>query len=144
MARKNIMKKKFYNLIVVAGLWLFLGMNENTALGMDRWAALSLLESGNNDAAVGRAGEVSRFQIKPALWERYCGEYPATARFNPQMALRVAQAIMDDRCAAFERHFHRHPTNFEYYILWNAPAQIRKPARVVAARANRFCNLVAS
>jgi len=138
------MNTNLKNILLAGGVWLSLMIAGRPALAMDRWAALSLLESGNNDAAIGHAGEVSRFQIKPMLWEKYGGEYPATARFNPQMALRVAQAIMDDRCAAFERHFHRHPTNFEYYILWNAPAQIRKPARVVAARANRFCNLVAS
>ena len=30
--------------------------------------ALGMIESGNNDRGIGRAGEVSRFQIHPAVW----------------------------------------------------------------------------
>ena len=30
------------------------------------------------------------------------------------------------------------------HVLWNAPAQIQRPGRAVAERANRFCNLVGS
>jgi hypothetical protein len=101
-----------------------------------------LIESGNNDAAVGRAGEVTRYQIKPLLWARYCQPYPVTARTDPQAALRAAQLIMSARCRKFEHHFNRAPTDFEYYILWNAPAQVRNPNRIVSDRANRFCNLV--
>lgn len=136
------MKTNFKHILLTGGLWLFLGLGSRPAEAMNRWAALSMLESGNNDAAIGRAGEVSRFQIKPALWEKYGGPYPVTARTNPLAALFVAQAIMGDRCGEFERRFHRSPTDFEYYVLWNAPAQIQKPRRVVAERASRFCHLV--
>jgi hypothetical protein len=134
------MKKRFKNLALSAVLgWL---LNSSTAAAMDRWTALSLLESGNNDAAIGPAGEVSRFQIKPRLWAEFFGEDRAAAPTNPRVALRVAQAIMRERCAAFERRFHRPPTNFEYYVLWNAPCQVRKPGKAVTERADRFCNLV--
>jgi len=110
------------------------------AEAMDRWSALSLLESGNDDAAVGSAGEVSRFQIKPQIWRRYA---PAQADWrNPGAAAAVARQAMQDRCAAFERSAHRQPTDFEFYVLWNAPAQIQSPGRAVSARAKRFCNLV--
>ena len=135
------MKIKF---VAACGLFWWLSAGGLPALGMDRWAALSLMESGNNDAAVGRAGEVSRYQINPVLWAQYCPAGKTAARTNPQVALRVAQSIMSVRCAEFERHFHRSPTNFEYYVLWNAPAQVHKPNRVVARRARRFCNLVGS
>ena len=109
---------------------------------MDRWAALSQLESGDNDCAVGAAGEVSRYQMKLDLWRQY-----ATTNADwqkPADALKVAQELMKDRCADFEETFHRPPTDFEFYVLWNAPAQIRKPAKNVRERAERFCNLVAS
>jgi len=132
------------HLLLAGGLLCLLILGRLPAAGMDRWAALSLLESGDNDAAVGRAGEVSRFQIKPGLWEQYGPPGPAAARTNPRAALRVARAIMDSRCGEFKRRFHRSPTDFEYYVLWNAPAQIQKPGRVVAERATRFRNLVAS
>ena len=110
--------------------------------GMERWAALAQLESGNNDHALGAAGEVSRYQIKPRVWHRYA---PATANWrNAEQSLPIAQAAMRDRCANFERTFRRSPTDFEFYVLWNAPAQIRKPSATVAKRARRFCNLLKS
>jgi len=130
------------HIIMAGGLLCLLILGRLPAAAMDRWAALSLIESGNNDAAVGRAGEVSRFQIKPSLWEQYGPPDPVAARTNPRAALRVARAIMNSRCGEFERRFHRPPTDFEYYVLWNAPAQIQKPARAVAERAARFSNLV--
>jgi hypothetical protein len=107
---------------------------------MERWSALSQIESGDNDRAVGSAGEVSRYQIKPGLWRRYA---PNDADWtNPTNALSVARLAMQERCAAFERSMHRPPTDSEFYILWNAPAQIDRPGKAVLARAKRFCNLV--
>ena len=126
------------NFIVACGLSWLLSVATTPALGMDRWTA----RSGNNDAAIGRAGEVSRYQIKPHLLQKYGGPWSLLARTNPQAALCVAQAIMRGRSMDFEHQFHRPPTEFEYYILWNAPAQIGKPGRAVSARAKRFCNLV--
>ncbi|HXG49204.1 MAG TPA: hypothetical protein VNO52_16390, partial [Methylomirabilota bacterium] len=41
------------------------------AVGFSLLEALSLIESGNNDRAIGRAGEVSRYQILPTVWRRY-------------------------------------------------------------------------
>ncbi len=107
---------------------------------MDRWAALSQIESGDNDLAIGAEGEVSRYQMKRELWRRYA---PASANWNKREdALSVAQQMMKERCAAFERAFHRPPTDFEFYVLWNAPAAIERPPKAVCERAERFCNLV--
>src|ERR1700722_2135395 len=39
-----------------------------SARAMDRWAALSMIESGDDDRAVGSLGEISRYQIRPYLW----------------------------------------------------------------------------
>ena len=107
---------------------------------LDRWSALSQIESGDNDRALGSAGEVSRYQIKPEVWRRYA---PAKADWaNPDDALSVARETMQERCAEFEGAFHRPPTDFEFYILWNAPAQIQRPGKAVSGRAERFCNLI--
>jgi hypothetical protein len=107
---------------------------------MDRWAALSQVESGDKDTAVGRAGEVSRFQILPELWERYA---PKDAHWeNPGDALKVAKQVMQERCDDFEKQFKRSPTDFEFYVLWNKPAEVERPSRAAAERAERFCNLV--
>jgi hypothetical protein len=107
---------------------------------MDRWAALSQLETRDNDNAIGSAGEVSRFQIKPKLWQRYAG---LSANWtNPTQALAAAQELMKERCTGFERRHNRPPTDFEFYVLWNAPGQLNKPAKAVRERAERFCRLV--
>lgn len=109
---------------------------------MERWTALAQIESGNNDHALGLAGEISRYQIKPRVWHRYA---PASANWrNAEQSLPIAKAAMRDRCAAFQRTFRRPPTDFEFYVLWNAPGQIRKPSATVMKRAQRFCNLVNS
>jgi hypothetical protein len=131
------MKSMMVSLGVV--LVLSAGMQSHA---MERWAALAQIESGNNDHALGLAGEISRYQIKPRIWHSYA---PATANWrNVEQSLPIAKAAMRDRCAAFERNFRRPPTDFEFYVLWNAPGQIRKPSETVAKRARRFCNLVKS
>ena len=88
---------------------------------LDCWTALAMVESGEHDSAVGRHGEISRHQILPAFWRSG----------NP----------LDSRVAQFERVHRRAPSDFEFYVLWNTPAQIKHPHRAVAERARRFMNL---
>lgn len=122
---------KFSTLVCVAVVWAAV----STAFGMDRWSALSMLESGNNDYAVGQRGEISRYQIMPALW-------PGGNPQNGQEALAAAQEIMNVRLSHFEKAHGRPATDFEFYILWNAPWQMNHPSKAVAERAQRFSNLV--
>ena len=138
------MRTYFPNIILAGWVGLVLLLTAGRAGAMDRWAALSYMESRNNDNAIGRAGEVSRYQIQPGLWERYTGDRSLRYRRNGRVALRVAQWIMYERCAEFARRYHRSPTNFEYYVLWVAPAQIHQPSRAVVKRAWRFCHLLES
>jgi len=51
--------------------------------------------------------------------------------------------LMDKRIHTFHDHFGRQPTDFEFYALWNAPAQALngKISPKVAARCERFANL---
>jgi hypothetical protein len=107
----------------------------SSARGMDRWAALSMIESGNDDSAIGSLGEVSRFQIRPYLW-------PGGNPHNAGVALDVAQKIMKPRVAKFKQAHNRAPSDFEFYVLWNAPQEVNHPCRAVAKRAERFANLV--
>ncbi|HEY1786682.1 MAG TPA: hypothetical protein VGJ73_00935 [Verrucomicrobiae bacterium] len=107
----------------------------SSAHAMDRWAALSMIESGNDDSAIGSLGEVSRFQIRPYLW-------PGGNPHNAGVALDVARKIMKPRVARFEHSHNRVPTDFEFYVLWNAPQEVNHPCRAVAKRAERFANLV--
>jgi hypothetical protein len=107
----------------------------SSARAMDRWAALSMIESGDDDSAIGSLGEVSRFQIRPYLW-------PGGNPHNAGVALDVAQKIMKPRVAKFEHAHNRVPTDFEFYVLWNAPQEVNHPCRAVSKRAQRFANLV--
>jgi hypothetical protein len=106
-----------------------------SAFGMNRWEALSMLETGNNDYAIGRCGEISRFQIRAQLWP---GGDPQDAR----AALAVARIIMQVRVKQFEQTHNRQPSDFEFYVLWNAPAEVDHPVPCVVERAQRFVNLV--
>jgi hypothetical protein len=120
------------------GVLLLIGlglMMTATASAMDRWAALSMIESGNDDGAIGPGGEVSRFQIRRSLW-------PGGDPQNPKIATAVAQEIMRSRLAKFQQSHKREATDFEFYVLWNAPWQADHPSTVVTERARRFANLV--
>jgi hypothetical protein len=105
------------------------------ASAMDRWAALSMIESGDDDGAVGPGGEISRFQICPDLWP---GGDPQDAKIS----LAAAQDIMHPRLDAFQKSHKRAATDFEFYVLWNAPWQADHPSKAVTERARRFANLV--
>jgi hypothetical protein len=120
--------------LFVKTLFILLILSAN-ALGMDRWDALAMFESGGNDRVVGQAGEISRYQIRRELW-------PGGNPLDACVALANAQRIMSPRLVAFERTHGRTPDDFEFYILWNAPAQINRPRPAVAERARRFVNLV--
>jgi len=126
------MNVRFLVTLAVAGLGL-----ATPAFAMDRWDALSMIESGNNDRAIGAVGEVSRYQIRPEFW-------PGGNPENPRVALTVAQRTMQARVDHFVLRHHRQPTDFEFYILWNAPWQTDHPSAIVKERAQRFVNLVQS
>ena len=110
------------------------------SFGMDRLAALSMIETGNNDRMVGRAGEISRYQILKREWRSVTN----SARYaDPETAKAVTMKLIDRRVQAFQAAYNRPPTNFEYYALWNAPAQVLegRVSRVVAERCRRYANL---
>lgn len=106
-----------------------------SASGMNRWDALSMLETGNDDSAVGSCGEISRYQIRAELW-------PGGNPQNPHAALTAARNIMQARTSYFQKTHGRSPSDFEFYVLWNAPAEVDHPVSCVVERAQRFVNLV--
>lgn len=80
--------------------------------------ALSLHESNNNDFAVGKRGEVSRYQVMPQIWRM------ATLSRNwrsPAIANSVACKIIRERWTWFKNGTKREPTPQEFYAMWNAP-----------------------
>lgn len=122
-------------------LFLMCFAGAGNVLGMDRFAALSMIESGDDDFAHGRHTEVSRYQIRREVWLQATNA-PIELATNAAVALDVARVIADKRCQDFEKKRGRAPTDFEFYVLWNSPQQVDNPSRVVRARAQRFVNLM--
>ncbi len=108
--------------------------------------ALSQIESGGNDHAIGRANEISRFQILPSVWR----EHTASRNYhNESVAWTVAQRIIKPRQEAFSRAMRREPLPREVYCLWHRPGRFASEGYMVSrmsgsvqARAKRFANLI--
>jgi hypothetical protein len=110
--------------------------------------ALGQIESNDNDHAIGAHGEVSRYQIMPAVWRQH-QHAPIHKASDPRVSTAIARAELTNRIRFFFSHTHREPTPFDLYVLWNygivlyyqhnfdpthIPATIRE-------RATRFANL---
>lgn len=118
---------------------------------MDRFDALSQIESHDNDHAVGPQREVSRYQILPEFWTQTgTGNKRANVTpwpTDPGTAKNVANSIMQARCGAFEARYHHAPDDFEFYILWHRPAcyigrAVPRPITAIEAdRGRRFARL---
>jgi hypothetical protein len=109
--------------------------------------ALGMIESGNDDRGIGRAGEVSRYQIHPAVWKNYSESRDYQ---NPESALQVARQHWNYLTNYFRDRAGREPTPFDMYVLWNTRFghYARKGfdrarlSPVIRERAQRFVNLV--
>lgn len=124
---------------------LVLGMLSAEA-GLSKLEAISMIETGNNDRAVGGAGEVSRYQIMPRVWKRYT---TSTAYADSDLSTQVADQHLAYLESVFQKRTGREPTDFDRYVLWNAGptyyARIGFSAQrvhpVIRERASRFVNL---
>lgn len=132
--------------ITVGALMLFGSVSWFNCSALTVREALGMIESGNNDRAVGRAGEISRYQIKKSVWRKHSS---SSVYVDKDHAWKVAEQVFSIRSREFQRSTSRKPDPFELYVLWNAPGQFRasgykrnRISKVVAERANRFANLV--
>jgi hypothetical protein len=116
-------------------------------LDTKRLFALGMIETGNNDWMVGSAGEVSRYQLSPAVWKSYSKSYEYR---NPEVSLQVARQHWLYLATYFKEKTGRVPTDFDMYVLWNTrygyyahkSFSKRLISPVVQDRAQRFVNLV--
>jgi len=116
-------------------------------LNWPRQFALAMIETGNNDHAVGGAGEVSRYQIMPTVWKHYSD---SRSYRNPDVALLVARQHWTSQYDYFKEKAGREPTDFDMYVLWNTRYGYYanrgfnrfRLHPVVQDRAQRFSNLV--
>jgi hypothetical protein len=112
-----------------------------------RLFALGMIESGNDDRGIGPGGEVSRYQIQPAVWKMYSGSRDYQVH---ELSRSVASLHWNYLATYFRERTGREPTDFDMYILWNTrmgyyagkgfDQQLVSP--VVRDRARRFVNLV--
>lgn len=117
--------------------------------GLDskRVYALGMVETGNNDRAIGLAGEISRYQLAPPVWKSYSRSMDYR---NPDVALQVARQHWSYLAGYFTEKTGRVPTDYDMYVLWNTRLGYyahhgfskRAISLVVQDRANRFVNLV--
>lgn len=109
----------------------------------DRYSALAMIETGNNDRAIGKkAHEVSRYGIRPDVWYEFAGTLPLSSAVNPFTAIQVGEALMRPRVAHFTRRHGRPPTDMEWSLLWHCPARVRHPTADDRDYALRFSNLM--
>ena len=123
------------------------GPFNSSDVGNKLFFALGMIESGNDDHGIGRAGEVSRYQIHPRVWKNYSGSREFE---NPEVSLQVAHQHWNHLTNYFRAKAGHEPTSFDMYVLWNTrfgyyarngfdPGRL---ASVVRDRAQRFVNLL--
>jgi hypothetical protein len=88
-----------------------------TSQAMSFWPALAEIESGNNDYAVGTVGEISRYQIRPEIWQIYSSSKHYT---DQAVALRVAQKHLAKLSHDFENATGHPPTEADCVVLWKS------------------------
>jgi len=112
-----------------------------------RLNALGMIETGNDDRAIGAAGEVSRYQLAPPVWKSYSS---SSDYRNPAISLQVARLHWNHLAAYFKEKTGRMPEDFDMYVLWNTRYGYyahynfshRQVSAIVRDRAQRFVNLV--
>lgn len=88
------------------------------ALDTDRLLhAIASVESGLNDAAVGRRDERGRYQIRPSTWAHYSRE-PFAMAHHPGPARQTAIAYLNCLARTLLDH-HRIPNVHDLAVLWN-------------------------
>jgi len=121
--------------------------DELPTLDPRRLFALGMIETGNDDRAIGRAGEISRYQLSPPVWRSYSRSMEYR---DPNTALQVARLHWNYLAAYFKDKTGRLPTDFDMYVMWNTRYGYyahrsftpRLLSAIVQDRAQRFVNLV--
>ena len=79
-------------------------------LDVHRMFALGMIESGNDDRAIGSAGEVSRYQLSPSVWKTYSKSLDYQ---NPEVSLQVARQHWNYLAAYFKEKTSHTPDDFD-------------------------------
>jgi hypothetical protein len=114
--------------------------------GLSKLEAISMIETADRDWVVGAAGERSRYQIMPKVWNSYTSSRDYR---NPQLARAVAERHLALLEEIFLKATGREASDFDRYVLWNGGptyyAKINYDAKrvhpVIRERAERYVNL---
>jgi hypothetical protein len=112
-----------------------------------RLLALAMIETGDNDREIGGAGEISRYQLSPAVWKSYTTSHDYE---DPEVSLQVAWQHWSHLANYFNQKTGHEPDDFDMYVLWNTRFGYyahkgfsrHEISPVVRDRAERFVNLV--
>jgi hypothetical protein len=105
-------------------------------------STLSKIESGDNDHAIGKQGEVSRYQITPENWR--AAEKRAGRKLDPTEEMTARIVAFDEwsgRLEIFCKVHAMRPTPAQLYLIWHRPARVLHPRKKERERADRFENL---
>ena len=99
--------------------------------------ALGQLESGNNDRAQGKAGEVSRFQCLASVW-RAATAQPLAAATNAVLAERVLRTVIWNRTGKSLSEL----TPADFARAWHCPnaKHLNREQRDYVKRFENLCN----
>jgi len=114
--------------------------------GLSKLEALSMIETADRDWVVGAAGERSRYQIMPKVWNAYTSSRDYK---NPELSRTVAERHLAVLEETFRKATGREASDFDRYVLWNGGptyyAKIKYDAKrvhpVIRERAERYVNL---
>ena len=99
-------------------------------------SALSMIESGDNDKARGRMGEISRYQCMKHVWKE-ATFYPYTAATNAALAATVVICTVWNRTGKSVEEL----TPQEFAVAWHCPST-KRLNREQRDYVDRFSNLV--
>lgn len=111
--------------------------------------ALSMIESGDNDKAIGKAGERSRYQILYTTWEIYSTNDFFTTSTDYETSTQVARLHLSKLIVRFHHSANRKPSIQEIYVMYNAgfsyyfnkQFDYSKVPKAIHNRSERFKNL---
>lgn len=110
---------------------------------------ISEIESGNDDNAIGKQGERSRYQILQSTWYQYTSLDFHNYCYHYETASSVARIHLSKIILKFHNDANRKPTPAELYVIWNAGYSyyfhkrfdIERVPKTLYNRAKRFSNL---
>lgn len=98
---------------------------------------ISWVESGDDDRAIGRSGELSRWQVMESVRK----SYPNVLWGDYAQARRCVVQELNQRSARFMQVRGRWPTEYEQALIWRCPNRVRHPTKADREYARRVAGL---